>query len=307
VGFLAVFGHANIDYIARVNAIPGPDESAAFTGPARSLGGTAANIAAWAAALGAPTSLAAMVGPDFPPEYARALQRRGVDTRPLRRVKGSTTPVCWIFSDARGHQAAFINQGAAVEGAKLPVDRAAIRRAKVVHIATGPASHHARVAAEARRGGRTVAFDPGQELSYSWTPASFRRILRQVDVLFLNDAERLRARRYLGASSDGELLRRVPALVLTHGERGSEFLSRRERAACPIARADRTVNTTGAGDAFRGGYYAALHRGLGPGARLAWGAAAASLAVEHQGTQPGRDSSRRFAARLRRSFPRLQE
>ncbi len=305
--FLSVFGHTNIDFIAHVPKIPAPDESTPFKGPVRSLGGTAANVAAWAGALGTPVRLASMVGFDFPPQFERDLQRRGVDTRSLRRLAGSTTPVCWIFADPDEHQAAFINQGAAVDGDPLPVDRAAIRGAHVVHIGTGPPRHHARVAAAANAAGAAVSFDPAQELSYAWTPSSLRTMLRRVDLLFLNDAELRRARRYLSASSDRALLRFVPALVITHGAKGSEYLSRDEHVRSPAARASRVVNTTGAGDAFRGGYYAAAYRGLAPSARLAWGAAAASLAVETSGTQPPIPLTRAFHARLKRAFSRLEE
>ena len=307
MAFLTVFGHTNIDFIAHVPKIPAPDESTPFEGPVRSLGGTAANVAAWAGALATPVRLASMVGFDFPPQFERDLRRRGVDTRFLRRLRGSTTPVCWIFADPNEHQAAFINQGAALDGDRLPVDRAATRGAHFVHICTGPPRHHARVAAAARAAGAAVSFDPGQELSYAWTPTSFRTMLRRVDVLFLNDAELGRARRYLSASSERALLRFVPSLVITHGSKGSEYLSRDEHVSCPATRAARVVNTTGAGDAFRGGYYAAAYRGLSPRARLAWGAAAASLAVEAQGTQPPLPLTRAFHARLKRAFPRLEE
>ena len=297
-----MFGHTNIDYLATVKRLPSADESAAFEGPVRALGGTAANIAAWAASLGAPVALASFVGDDFPREFERVLTGLGVDVSHLRRVRGAKTPVCWIFTDTGERQMAFINQGAAVAGGRLPLDRAAIRSAQVVHLATGPPAYHLRAARFAAGTGASVAFDPGQELSYAWSPSSFRTILRAVDVLFLNDTERTRARLYLGARSDRSLLRFVDALVLTHGARGSEYLSRREHLTIRSAQPRRIVNTTGAGDAFRGGYYAALFRGLPPRARLEWGAAAASFAVETPGGQSALATPAQLVQRMARSF-----
>jgi sugar/nucleoside kinase (ribokinase family) len=303
LGFLSVFGHTNIDYLASVKRLPAPDHSIAFEGPVRALGGTAANIAAWAASLGTPVKLASFVGDDFPEAFEEELAGRGVDTRHLVRVKGAATPACWIFAAKDERSMAFINQGAADKGGRGAVDRAAVLGARVVHLATGPPAYHTRVAAFAARQGRTVAFDPAQELSYLWTPTLLRRMLRFTDVLFLNDSERRIAKRYLGASSDRALLRHADALVLTHGRRGSEYLSASHHERVKAVKARRVVNAIGAGDAFRGGYYAALYRGLAPRERLLWGAAAASFAVETHGGQSAVVSEGRLMRRLRPIIP----
>ncbi len=298
MGFLSVFGHTNIDYLASVERLPAPDHSIAFEGPVRALGGTAANIAAWAASLGTPVKLASFVGGDFPVQFERELRLRGVDTRHLVRIKGAATPACWIFSAKDERSMAFVNQGASDKGGRRPVDRRAVLGAKVVHLATGPPGYHMRVAAFAAARGRAVAFDPAQELSYLWTPALLRRMLRHADVLFLNDSERRTAKRFLGAPSDRALLRHVGTLVLTHGRRGSEFLSASHHEIVPAVKAKRVVNAVGAGDAFRGGYYAALHRGLPPRERLLWGAAAASFSVESEGGQSAVVTPARLLRRL---------
>ena len=300
MGFLTVFGHTNIDYLASVERLPGPDESMAFAGPVRALGGTAANIAVVAASLGAPVALASFVGRDFPPEFRSMLRRRGVDLKHLTVVPGAPTPVCWIFTDASERQVAFINQGAALEGARRPVNRRAVASAKVVHFATGPPAYTLRAASLASSLGRRVAFDPGQELGYVWTPALLRRMLRLSDTLFLNDGERQTALRYMRLRKERDLLNHVDGLVLTHGRRGSEFLSGRERLLQKAVPASRVVNTTGAGDAFRGGLYAALWRGLGPAEQLLWGAAAASFAVETAGGPDGAPTVAALRSRIKK-------
>ncbi len=298
MGFLTVFGHTNIDYLAAVDRLPGPDESMAFEGPVRALGGTAANIAVVAATLGAPVALASFVGPDFPEAFRTFLRRRRVDLRHLVVVPGATTPVCWIFTDPDERQVAFINQGAALQGAEWPVDRRSVEGSEVVHFATGPPAFHLRAGALAAGLGRHVAFDPGQELAYVWTPALFKRMLKLSDTLFLNDSERRTALRYLRLRKDRDLLNHVDALVLTHGRRGSEFLGARERLTQPAVPAKRLVNTTGAGDAFRGGLYAARWRGLDNADQLRWGAAAASFVVETASGPEAAPSVARLRSRL---------
>ena len=300
MGFLAVFGHTNIDMLATVKRLPAPDESMAFEGPVRALGGTAANIAVVAARLGTPTCLVSHVGLDFPPAFRAQLQRAGIDTRHFIRVKGAPTPVCWIFSDPQGKQVCFINQGAAKFADRSPVPMRAVRAARVVHLATGSPKHHFKVALLAKRLGRQIAFDPGQELSYVWSPSTFRRMLRFADTLFLNDAERRKAFAYLHIRRAADLLDFVDEVILTHGASGSQHLSRDGEAHVAALRGRRVVNTTGAGDAFRGGYYAALYRGLPIKDRLRWGNAAASFVIEsHSGTASAptpRTLSRRLAS-----------
>lgn len=303
MGFLTVFGHTNIDYLASVERLPGPDQSMAFEGPLRALGGTAANIAVVAATLGTPVALASFVGADFPEAFRALLRKRHVDLRHLVKVPGATTPVCWIFADRQERQVAFINQGAALQGANMPVDRRAIEGAKVVHFATGPPLFHLRAAALAARLGRHVGFDPGQELAYLWTPALLRRMLKFTDTLFLNDSERRTALRYLRLRRERDLLNLVDALILTHGRKGSESISARERIVQGAVMAARVVNTTGAGDAFRGGLYAARWRGLDAAQQLRWGAAAASFVVEKASGPEGAPTVARLQSRLNKRHP----
>lgn len=297
--YLGVFGHTNIDYLARVRRLPGPDESMAFEGPVRALGGTAANIAVYAAALGTPVLLVSPVGDDFPREFEAQLRKHGVDLRHLQRIGGHPTPVCWIFTDDRERQLAFINQGAAQSPRAHRVEPRAVRAVEVVHLATGSPKHHLAASALAKREGKHVSFDPGQELSYVWTARSFRTMLGRSDTLFLNDAECKRALSYLSAQRPRDLLESVSELVLTHGRRGSEFMGPEGTVKAPAARPTRIVNTTGAGDAFRGGYYAAAWRGLPPLERLRWGNAAASFAVEAHSGQENVPTTRRLRMRLR--------
>jgi sugar/nucleoside kinase (ribokinase family) len=280
MGYLAVSGHTNIDYLAHVERLPRAHESMEFTGLVRALGGTAANIAIASARLGVPTALMSRVGPDFPEDFAEELARAGVDTRGLLRVPGETTPVCWIFTDPQERQMAFIHQGAEGEADRIPPPRRAMAGARVLHIATGRAGHHLKAAAVARRLGLEVHFGPGQELGYVWTPASFRRMLPRCDALFVNEHELKLAMRYTGSRRPRDLLGHVQFVVGTAGARGAFALTPDGREFAPSIKARRVVNATGAGDAFRGGFYAARFRSEPLRECLRWGAAAASLCVE---------------------------
>ncbi len=301
MGYLAVAGHTNIDYLAHVDRLPAPDESMEFTGTVRALGGTAANIAVSAARLGVPAALLSFVGDDFPPEFSKELEEAGVDTTPVVRVRGSTTPVCWVFTDPRERQVAYMSQGAAAEADRRAVPRAALAGAKVLHLATGRADHHMRTAAEAARRGLEVNFDPGQELSYVWTPRKFRAMLAYCDGLFLNAHETRLALKYLKRTRARDLLDYVDMVVGTRGRQGSFALTRDGRLSAPGIPARHTVNATGAGDVFRGGFYGARCRSLPLEECLRWGNAAASLGVERATGAPARLTVAALRRRLGRS------
>ena len=262
MGYLVVSGHTNIDYLAHVERLPAPHESMEFSPPLRALGGTAANIALAAARLGVPTALSSFVGPDFPPEFSRQIKAAGVDMRALVRLKRSTTPVCWVFSDPRENHMAFINQGAAAQADRHPVPTRVLAGARVLHLSTGRALHQTRAAREGARRGLEVFFDPGQELSYVWTPAALRRVLKHCDGIFLNEHEMRVALKYLGRRRPQDLLDHVPLVVGTRGRRGSFAFTREERVSTRGIPARRVVNATGAGDVFRGGFYAGRYRSL---------------------------------------------
>jgi sugar/nucleoside kinase (ribokinase family) len=248
-------------------------------------GGTAANVAVVAAKLGTPTSLASFVGKGFPSQFHEHLRESGLDLTDLTMVEEFPTPECFIFSDGVDNQMAFVIQGPMEVADRLDLQTHSIECSEIVHLATGNPGYHMRVAEEARRQGKTVVFDPGQELHYKWDPTTFARMLQMADVLFLNHAEVDRALRYTRQTKPRDLLRYVETLVLTRGREGSSMRTRDGRIDVPMVPASRVEDTTGAGDAFRGGYYAGLHRGMGPRDCMFLAAATASFVVERQGPQ----------------------
>lgn len=283
--FLGAFGHVVMDYIVTVPRLPTPNTSIQILDRRRYFGGTAGNLARTAARLGVRTSLASFVGPDFPPDYEAALRREGVDLRDLRRVPGTATPTAWVFSDPRGNQMAIVDQGPMAGTARRPLLRHSIRDVDLVHIGTGRPEYYVRVAREAARLGRTIAFDPSQEIHYVYDRRMFRSLLGQSTYFFGNEAEIARAKLFLRASDTRGLLRHAEVVVVTRGARGSLVLTRRERIRIPRVAPARVVDVTGAGDAYRAGFYAGLAKGYDLRRCGLLGSAVASFVVEAKGTQ----------------------
>ena len=82
----------------------------------------------------------------------------------------------------------------------------------------------------------------------------------------------------------------VGAAVITLGERGALFHSTRQTELIPAVDAGPVVETTGAGDAFNGGFATALARGDDPLDAVRFGCAAAGISVTRAGTAPSMPS-----------------
>lgn len=297
---LLVVGHTNVDMELRVPRLPRGDETVPVLSRRTSLGGTAANIARWSARLGRRVGLASFVGFDLPPTFLPRLRKDGVGTADVRVRPGQFSPVCWIFEDGRGGQMTVIDQGAMGATAEEPLPIRSIQKCRIVHATTGDPAYQLRLAEAAREAGRLVACDPAQEVHYRWNRKDLARMLRSSEILFGNEAEIARACRILRASSPTALLASVPLVVMTQGARGARAYSRAGTVKVPPARVQHFHRVTGAGDAFRAGFYQGWFTGGPLEDCLAWGAATGAAAVEFpQGPNGELPSAAKVAAKLR--------
>jgi len=283
--YLGAFGHVAIDHIVTLRRLPRPNTSIEILGRRRSFGGTAGNLSRAAACLGVKTSLASFVGEDFPSDYRKALRKDGVDLTDLRPIRGATTPTAWIFSDSAGNQMAIIDQGPMKEGVRLPILRHSVVDVELVHLGTGRPQYYIRIARLAAELDRTIAFDPSQEIHYVYTPRLFRTLLRHTAYFFGNEAEIIQAKRFLRVTSTEGLLRFAPVVIVTLGSRGSAVHTRDAKIRIPRVPPTRVADVTGAGDAYRAGFYAGLSRGFDLRHCGILGSSVASFIVEAQGTQ----------------------
>jgi sugar/nucleoside kinase (ribokinase family) len=232
-------------------------------------GGSAANVAVWAAHAGALAHLVGCVGDDVPGRVlAEALALRGVDAR-LYTVPGAATGAMLVVSEAgersmvaqRGAnsrltlahlpepfdaRAVFVSGYTLLDPATEAVARAALQRARAPIVATDAASW-------------PLVERRGAEWFFGATHAA--------SVLFANEreAEALTGRRDEDAAR--ALAARYETAVVKLGARGAVLASARGILHAPapvITEAD----PTGAGDAFDGVFLAALAAGSTPGDAL---------------------------------------
>ena len=87
-------------------------------------------------------------------------------------------------------------------------------------------------------------------------------------------------------AADVLIAKGVGAVLMTLGGQGSLLHSKDVSLHIPIFNAGKVVDTTGAGDAFNGGFAASLARGESPEAAARFGSATAGISVTRLGTAP---------------------
>lgn len=276
--FLVVLGHINVDVVYDLSKFPVRGQSI-NTGSVRELfGGTAGNIALHSSALGVKTAIGCYVGSDFSTDFRKMLIESGVDCHDVIVVAGERTPRCHIFNTPDGEQTYIIEQGAMASTKDLPLWEDSISGGSVIHIATGDPDLYIRAV-----GNRSYSFDPGQEINYRYSAVKFRKLLDGASIFFTNEIEMKMALRLTGAASEKAMANRCGTVIKTEGSRGTVIIQKDGLTRVPACRVRNYVDTIGAGDAFRAGYYAAMEKGYDIVKRVEFGNAMASIAIEGKG------------------------
>jgi sugar/nucleoside kinase (ribokinase family) len=248
---------------ASLPRLPGPGEEVRTTAFTRTAGGGALITAVAAARLGARCAILSGMSR----EAAALLRREGVAVRNLRR-QGEPHAVTAALSTRRDRAfATFTGVNDRLEPRYL---RALLRvRARHVHLALSPRrlGRWTRAAERLRRLGASTSWDPGWDERLARDP-DLPKLLAAVDYVFLNDKE---AALYSGQPALAAAIRYWRACarnaVIKLGAQGSRWISA-SLDLCASAPRVEAVDTTGAGDAFDGGFLHALLRGRSPRACL---------------------------------------
>jgi sugar/nucleoside kinase (ribokinase family) len=259
-GLLVVIGDLVEDVVVWTGSaiVIGTDNHAVIH---RSRGGSAANVAAAAAAL-TPTRFIGRVGHDgLGEQLVDDLRATGAEV--LVQRHGRTGSVV-VMVDPSGERTMFPDRGASAE--LTTIDASWLEGAAVVHVpAYGLATEPAATAvvdaiSVVRSSGGAVSIDvSGTTLISAYGLDEFRRLLESLrpDYLFANSDE---------ADVLGLLERRPCAdgvVVVKDGPRpATVMLSDGTRMSIAAEPVERVIDTTGAGDAFAAGFLAARVTGV---------------------------------------------
>ncbi len=289
---LILCGNLNIDHIISVSYLPGEGESAPVSKRRVEHGGCCGNTAFSASLLSLPVSLSSAIGTDFDPDYMKRLRELPIDISEVRVIEGELSPLCTILTDPEGRQCYAFMMGAMGRQNELPVPETH----EYCHIATSDPRFSIRVAGKQSGEGASVAVDPGQEIHFRWREEDLAQVLGYSSRFFGNLGEWIKLSELMGWSgivetvgikeihTYPEAFDLIEEAVITDNIHGAYLITSGGIFHSPACDVD-VVDPTGAGDAFRGGFYAALHRGRSSREALAFGNRMASLSITTQGAQ----------------------
>lgn len=274
--FLAYFGHLNIDITISVEniAIKG---SATATGLNRSYGGTLGNFAIISSILGLDFHPYSAVSKETHKEFLNMLSERNVDISHISLFDNISGPVCYIISDQK-EQNAYMFQGP-MDAWRPDMDFDPDSY-KYIHLSTGPPGPYLEIA---NSNSQISVFDPSQELFYKYSSESVRNFVRASQIVIGNRNEIQQIFDYLNL--DIETNPRDFTVIMTDGINGSYVMKEGERIHIRARKSQRIVDTIGAGDAFRAGFYSAIYRGHSLVDSVVYANITASVAVSKKVTE----------------------
>src|SRR5215468_879428 len=224
-------------------------------------GGVAGNISFGLGCLGLNPLLVGSVGPDFA-EYRGWLEAHGVDTSGVRTSATKHTARFVATNDTEGNQIASFYPGAMSEDGEIDIASfAAANGVDMVLVGAGDPAAMQRFTADCRAAGLPFAADFSQQVAFL-DGESMRALIDGASYMFCNEYEEAVIESKTGWSN-ADILSRVGTRIITLGAAGARV----ERdGAEPVVVGSvpdaKFVEPTGAGDAFRCGFLAAIAWGL---------------------------------------------
>lgn len=225
----------------------------------RERGGVACNIAYNNKLLGGNPLIFATVGQDFG-DYRRWLEQQGIDTTHIIEIADEFTASFFSNTDLDGKQIASFYSGAMLHARYHSLKDHGLESASLVLISPNDPLAMVNYALECRQIGIPYALDPSQQVA-RLSGEDFRTCIPGAAFLFCNEYELAIIQNKTGWGVD-KIRSQVDLLIITLAERGSIIYRADESLLAPPAQPERVANPTGAGDAFRGGFFAALQAGL---------------------------------------------
>ena len=288
---VAVLGIFVADLAFRAPRLPLMGETILGQGFKDGPGGKGSNQVIAAARAGGDARMITRIGRDTFGDMARKTYAEAGVTPKLVQMDDMPTGAAFIFvNDTNGDNAIIVYPGAAgtigiddVEAARDTIEQSAVFVTQLEQ----PAAAAQRALEIARAAGVTTVFNPAPAEPF---PDS---IYPLCDYIVPNETE---AAALVGfaldsiddarKAGDAFLARGVKVALITLGGRGVLYHSAETSVHVPAVAAGTVIDTTGAGDAFVGGFSAALSRGTDPVEAVRFGCATAGIAVTRRGTAP---------------------
>jgi sulfofructose kinase len=276
-------GENSVDLVYRVPHLPGSGEKVRVGSCRRLLGGQVATTLATCAALGLRTRYVGAFGNDDHGRLIRSeLEQRGIDTTHATVRYAPNRHAVILVDEQTGERIVVWQRDALLQISPGDLPDDVLAGSRVVHLDNVDEDAAIAAAERARAAGLVVTTDIDEVRTR--TPeliaaASFPILAEHVPRALTGEADPERALRALRRRHDG-------MLCVTLGARGSMLLAGDRLYEAPAFRVD-AVDTTGAGDVFRGAVIVSLLRGDAPDAMLRFANAAAAVSCTREGAIGG--------------------
>jgi len=265
----------------------------------RSWGGTAGNIAYTIKILGGEPVLVSALGKDGD-AYLEYFKKMGVATDNIIHDKTQMTASAYITTDADDNQITAFYGGPLGRASEINV-RDIKAKIGLAIISPTPKEVMLKHLKECFELGIKAVFDPGQQMT-AFNELDLKKAISQAYFVVGNDYEIKLLQQRTGWDTK-EILKNTKVLITTLGERGSVISTADgemiEVGVCPPQSFD---DPTGAGDAYRAGFFVGYELGYPLKTCGQMGAVAAAYAIETYGTQEYQFSKEEFCARYQKTF-----
>ena len=288
---IAIMGSFVADLAFRTPAMPGWGETILGRSFRLGPGGKGSNQAVAAARLGAEVSFISRLGRDSFGELARQMYRQeGIDAQCVFETDEATGAAAILIDEYRGENGIIV-----VPGACFVLSEEQLRQSAATIAASRIFLTQLEQDLTVVERGLRLAHDAGVRTILNPAPAAAlsESIYPLCDYLTPNESEAAaltglpvaNAEQALAAANH-LLARGVRNVIVTLGAGGALLRTPHTTAQVPAVDAGPVAETTGAGDAFNGGFAVALAEGMSPADSVAFACAVAGLSVTRPGTAP---------------------
>ena len=262
-------------------------------------GGIGPNIGYTMALLGGDPVLMSTVGQDFE-DFRNWLEDKGVDTSGVTVISDEFTASFFATTDQDNCQISSFYPGAMSHAAEVTLKAWSGDPLDLVVISpTDPKAMNSYVIESAQLNIPYV-YDPSQQI-VRLSGDDLRRGVEGAYALFVNDYEFCLIEKHTGLSLN-EIRDLVEILVITKGDQGSVVYSKGQEYEIPAVPPERTIDPTGVGDAYRGGFLTGLSFGLDMKLCGEMGSLAATYCLETDGPQSHSYTPEQYVLRFRQYF-----
>lgn len=247
----------------------------------KNYGGTAGNIAYNIKLLGGEPIILCPLGKDGE-AYKKYLNGLNIKTDYIPEAKDKMTSAAHITTDKDGNQITAFYNGALADAVKLKI--ADVKdEFELVIISPNHKDAMIKHAEECYEQKIKFVFDPGQQIT-AFDSREMLMVLGMSSYLIGNDYEiKLIADKC--NLSEEDIIKKVDVMIKTLGSDGSVIYTQDELIKIKPCTATSVEDPTGAGDAYRAGFFTALSKNLDLETCGQMGSVAATYAIEKYGTQ----------------------